>query len=553
MFFPALKNDFTNWDDDIYLFKNPLIFDKSLSGVLAIFDFRNALWSQSVYTPLTILSYNLEHTFFGFNPFNYHLNSLGLHLVNTLLVFWFLYLIVGQRGLAFISAIIFGMHPMHAEAVCWVAARKELLGALFYLLSLIFYVKFARESKIQFYIFSLLFFILALLSKLTAMSLFLNLFLIDFLGNRNSTHKRFFGKIPFLLAIGVVFYFNYAHAVTPHVQECWRGVHFIDKAIRAIYGLSFYIVKLLIPLSQSALYAYNAKASLISSVLVITLFVLFVCYFRHVQAVLMGALFFIAALLPILGIHFVGPIVSDRYAYIPSIGFFLMIGGCFWHWVKAQGVFLKRIRPIMFLFLIGSVFFLFHASRQACASWNHSISLWENVIRHYPEIPEAQLNLANAYEEKRHFDKAFECYNKIISLNPKMAPAFHGRGVIYSLKGDYSQALRDFDKVIELDVENSAAYFTKALLYLLVQNKEESLACMNKAIQYDPFFVSAYFGRAKIYDDKGRRREALEDCRKALMLLKGGDDIRFGKNSLRQREALRKQLLQFEENLKKSL
>ena len=142
-FFPCLKNDFVNWDDDDYVIYNTVI--KSLS----LYSAKSILTSFFVgnYQPVTILSYSLEYQFFKLNPFGYHLTNLILHLFNCLLVFWFIAMLSGRGGVALITAILFGVHPLHVESVAWISERKDVLYAFFFLGAAICYLKFFREKQ----------------------------------------------------------------------------------------------------------------------------------------------------------------------------------------------------------------------------------------------------------------------------------------------------------------------------------------------------------------------------------------------------------------------
>jgi len=166
-FSPVLKNGFTNWDDDSYVLENKLIKELSYSNVKKIFT----TYKIGNYHPFTILSYAIEYHFFQLNAKYYHLTNLLLHLLNTLLVYWLIYAFFTsppkspQRGdfantlssdprkqalyIAGITAILFGIHPLHVESVAWISARKDVLSTFFFLGALVSYVLYLRWQNIS--------------------------------------------------------------------------------------------------------------------------------------------------------------------------------------------------------------------------------------------------------------------------------------------------------------------------------------------------------------------------------------------------------------------
>src|SRR5258705_1571139 len=162
---PMLKNEFTNWDDEFYIINNPLLRGPDWKGI----------FSQQVlgnYHPLTIISYAFNYAISGLDPFSYLLVNYLFHIINTVLVFYFIWNISGKnKFIAAFVAIIFGIHPMHVESVAWVAERKDVLYTFFFLLSLIQYWRYLINGKRSHFLICFIFFILSLLSKPAAILL----------------------------------------------------------------------------------------------------------------------------------------------------------------------------------------------------------------------------------------------------------------------------------------------------------------------------------------------------------------------------------------------
>src|ERR1035437_3640913 len=158
-FYPSLKCEFTNWDDGTYVTENPMIWKLDGKAIKEIFSTPVSL----NYHPLTILSLALDYKLGKLNPYYYHLNNVLLHILNTLLVFIFIRMFMEGYNrktvsenfrpepftVALITSAFFGIHPMRVESVTWVAEKKDVLYLFFFLLSIIFYLRYLDSKKIS--------------------------------------------------------------------------------------------------------------------------------------------------------------------------------------------------------------------------------------------------------------------------------------------------------------------------------------------------------------------------------------------------------------------
>ncbi|MCH8331670.1 MAG: hypothetical protein IH946_09905 [Bacteroidetes bacterium] len=142
-YYGSLFNEFNNWDELKLIINNKLIRVLSFDGIREMFSsFRSVH-----YKPLVFLSWAFEYKLYGLDPFYFHLDNLLLHLLNTLLVFWFLQLITREFFVSFWVSLLFGVHPLHVESVVWLVERKDVLYSLFYLGSMISWWYFIRHEK----------------------------------------------------------------------------------------------------------------------------------------------------------------------------------------------------------------------------------------------------------------------------------------------------------------------------------------------------------------------------------------------------------------------
>jgi protein O-mannosyl-transferase len=255
VYFISLFNGFTNWDDQGYVTGNELIKSLSFDNIKKIF----VTPVMGNYHPLTMLSYAVEYSIAGLSPFIYHLTNLLLHVLNTWLVYRVTRGLSANIVISFVTAVLFGIHPMHVESVAWISERKDVLYACFFLSSLIFYIRYVKGGGRKMLFLSLFLFLLSLLSKGQAVSLTIVLFGVDFWLKRQWSLSLITEKIPFLLlslafgiaAIYVQHSFGYMQVI--------KLFSFTDRLFFACYALVLYLYKLILPVRLSCFYPFPAK------------------------------------------------------------------------------------------------------------------------------------------------------------------------------------------------------------------------------------------------------------------------------------------------------
>src|SRR3990172_3081575 len=182
VYLPSLWNGFVNWDDQWYVYINPLIKTIDLKALATAIQVGN--WH-----PLTMFSLALDYQLWGLNPFGYHLGNTVLHAANTFLAALLAAKLIqvvrpDEKRFSFVAALamglLFGIHPLHVESVAWISERKDVLCGFFFFLSVLFYISHAQKPSWKTYVLSFVFFILALLRKPMAVTLPLALIIIDF-------------------------------------------------------------------------------------------------------------------------------------------------------------------------------------------------------------------------------------------------------------------------------------------------------------------------------------------------------------------------------------
>jgi tetratricopeptide (TPR) repeat protein len=500
--YPCLKNDFINWDDDIYVYQNPNIQQTSWANVKTFFSsfyFAN-------YAPFTLMSYAFDYQIGRLKPLTYHTTNLLLHLFNCILVFCLVYLLSRTAPAAFLVAILFGIHPLHVESVAWVSARKDLLYSLFFLSSLISYVKYLHNKKALYYVLSLLLFLASCLSKAMAITLPFVLLLIEYLLRQKIDKKRLFEKIPFLL---ISFAFGVITILTQYGLSHARPAHlfsFLNNVLRASYGLVFYMCKIILPVRLSGLYpnpqniGSNYPMAFLLAPFVIILLILLIIKFGKNRKIIFGTGFFIITIFPVLQLLPIGiAIAADRYTYIPALGVFYLFGeGCSWFY-KEKLTGKKHIRMVFIACLIVIVTTLSLLSWQRCNIWKDSITFWTDVINKYPNTAVAYNNRASAYEINGDDKKAIEELKKALSLDPNYLKALDSLLRTYCKLGMKNVAI-----LIYLDINQirTAINLYQTLLTVIPQN---TLQYMNGEI-FNGLAIAHYrkkeYGYAEYYATK---------------------------------------------------
>ncbi len=505
-FSPVLKNDFVNWDDGINVTENKNVNELDLQSVKEVFT-HTVVGS---YTPLTTLSFAVENHFSGLTPWVYHLNNLLLHLLCTLLVFIFLRQLGASLFVAFVATLLFGIHPMRVESVAWVSERKDVLYGLFYLLSLVFYISFHRTKKQAFYLLALVAFILALLSKIQAVTLPLILLLIDYFLEGKFRPRQLLNKIPFfilslLTGIAGVYLLGKqgtleTHTVLPFFQRFFIGT----------YTLCAYMYKSYSPTDLSAIYPSPEKLTWLfygSPLVIIMLAINIFKYGRHTKEVIFGSLFFFFNVMFMLQIVGAGTaFLADRFTYLAYIGLFFILAWALEFLYKSRWKVPLIVAGVIYLSVLG------YSTWNRTQVWKNSETLFTDVIKRYPNSSMANNNLGIYYRDHNQNQKAIEAYSKAISANPSGFLGFSNRGELYFQLGQLDQALSDINAALRLKPDYSLGLSNRGVIWGSMKKFDQALTDLDKAISIDPNNLKAYSNRSLAHYSMGNFDKASQDA-----------------------------------------
>jgi tetratricopeptide (TPR) repeat protein len=549
VYLPALDNDFVNWDDPYYIEENLHIRSldvQFLKWMFSTFHMQN--WH-----PLTWLSHAIDYALWGLSPMGHHLTSIMFHALNTVLVVILIMRLFNEQHVhqsvsqspneygkaslftALVTGILFALHPLHVESVAWISERKDIICAFFFLLSMLSYVNYAgavQKKTALHYIFSLLFYILALMSKPMAVTLPIVLLILDFyplerLSVRSAFTRRrkvLIEKIPFLVlscAMTAIVVLAQKKEIASFDVTLWERIAVACKS------LAFYLFKIVWPTNLAPLYPYPSNVSLFSfpynaSVLLVACITAFCIWSWKREKVFLVVWFsYIIMLLPVLGIIKVGQqAAADRYMYLPSIGPLLLIGlavSRLWEHVtfNRKRLVLAKVLAITIIIGIASIFLILTVDQ--IKVWKNSVTLWSREIQFY-DIPTARNNRGNAYITLGRYQQAINDYDAAIRIDPRFAKAYVNRGVALTYIHEYKKALHDFNTALDLDIQDSSVYFNRGNVFKALGFYERALEDYTKALSLNPENVDAYNNRGTTYLKLIKLEMAIEDFTNAITL-----------------------------------
>ncbi len=527
VYFPTIKNDFVNWDDDVHLLNNLSVRSLDMENIKEIFSKP----INKIYVPLSILSYALEYRWFGYNPKVYHFDNLLLHLLITVLIFR-LSLRLGLSTVgAFVATIIFAIHPIHVESVGWVTERKDVLYTLFYLLALWMYLRYlsvehALKKERYFDLFMVTFLgLLSMLAKPMALSLPLILFLMDWFNRRKIQPRIFLEKIPLCLLIAGIGWITYL----PHARV--PGNNVIEGCLIWVWTFVFYIRQFVFPIVLVPIYQLpepisfaNVEYSL-SMVIVVALTWAAIRFRKHRWWMwALGYYFFSIFFLLRYDYSKDTNIVADRFMYLSCLGFCHLLG--YWSdriFFSVQEK-LKILKKIFALVLILIITTLAVKTFKQCQVWKNSISLWQHQLKFYPDQHIALNNLATAFRDLDVYIQAEKRYLIMMQMKSEGQNISTLVGIDQTIKM-IDQLIAMFQKAIQLEPTYVDAQYNLAKLYQDLGLIEEAVAAYNKTLALDPNYKDTHVNMGQMYQDFGQFDKAVEAFRRALELNPNDEDL----------------------------
>ena len=540
LYWPITSHPFIIFDDEEYVTANAHV----TSGL----SWENFRWAfegahAANWHPLTWLSHQLDCTLFGLNAGGHHLVNLLFHVANTLLLFVFLRGATGAVWRSALVAALFAWHPLHVESVAWASERKDVLSTFFWLLTLMAYVRYARNRNWFVYSAALIFFALGLMSKPMVVTLPFVLLLLDFWPLRrisnwefqisnpetsqgaaapslqSSTYSLLLEKIPFfLLAIG-------GCAATLLAQSGGGAISqtpLTERFANAALAYARYVAKTFWPADLAIVYPHPRHWSLVlalgATALLAVWTMLCVRNWRRNPFLAFGWFWFLGTLVPTIGLIQVGAqSMADRYTYIPSIGFFIALV-----WGAAEFCATKPRGNVIYLICAGSALIgcLLTASIQI-SFWRDSTGLFLHALEVTQDNYVAANTLGKAFEktgDPKDKVRARVLYREAVRLEPRYPHGQFNLAMSLLEFGETAEALQHLKAAADLEPRDPDIQFDLGIYFTQHASWTNAAICFSNSIAIRPDFAPAQCNFAATLANLGRFAEAAPHYREALRL-----------------------------------
>jgi tetratricopeptide (TPR) repeat protein len=589
VFLPVARQAFVNYDDSDYVSENAHV----QSGL----KWDNVVWAfttghASNWHPLTWLSHMVDAQLFGRQAGPQHLVSVGFHIANTLLLFLLLRRMTGALWRSAFVAALFALHPLHVESVAWASERKDVLSALFFLLTLGAYVRYTEvqslKSNVQnpeagasritstlrstgtedghhaspFYLLSLTFFALGLMSKPMLVTLPFVLLLLDYwplqrfgpstLHSRTSTFFRLLAeKVPFVLLAAA------SSVITFIVQRKGGAVStaltFGARIANALVSYVRYLGKMFWPKNLSILYPHPghwpAWQVVASGGLLVAVFAAVILVARKRPYLAVGWLWFCGTLVPVIGLVQVGiQSMADRYTYLPLIGLFIMlawgidelipirpwrgralaVGGAlllmacaclterqirFWRDSEALFRHAVQVTRDNYLAYNNLGFYLSGQGRTTEAMENYRLALKIN-----PNYEDALNNLGYALAGQKKYAEAIPLYEAALRIRPKHTEVHNNLGNALSETGKIDDAIQHYLIVLQQKPDHADAHNNLGIALAMKGRLDEAIPHFHEAIRCKPSYASAHSNLGNALAVQHKLAEAIQEYQESLRL-----------------------------------
>ena len=551
VFGQTIRYDFVNYDDNDYVYANPAITSGlTLHGITHAFSGRHARnWH-----PLTTLSHMLDCQVWGVRAGGHHFTNVVLHTIAVVLLFLVLKQMTGAIWQSAFVAALFAIHPLRVESVAWISERKDLLSAVFFMLTLGAYARYARFPSFGRYLTMSILFALGLMSKPMLVTVPLVLLLLDYwplqrFGGRSSIKRLALEKIP-LLTLSAA-----AGVATLLLQRSSLAVveqlPLVSRIGNGLVSCVIYVKQMIWPVGLAVFYPHPGDQLPVWEIgLAIVLLALVsagaIALRRKLPYLVTGWFWYLVMLLPVIGLIQVGSQAhADRYTYLPQIGLYLLLA-----WAITDALASRLQRRILAVTASVTVIALAWCAHVQASYWRNGESLWghalavtsgnfmahdglgeclgnrgrldeaidqfQKALNIAPSYPEIETNLILALTKKGRTDEAIPHLQALLKENPNDAQAHYNLGNALRKKGDSQGAIAAYEKTLSIQARYPAAHYNLGIALDQNGQIDEAIAHYQEAVQEQPNYPEAYYLLGNDLLQKARVDDAIAAYEQAL-------------------------------------
>jgi Flp pilus assembly protein TadD len=570
IYWPVMRHDFVNHDDPLYVTDNPHVRG-GLTWEGLVWAFGRVHGDRTYWHPLSWVSHMVDCQLYGLKPGGHHRTSMLLHAANAVLVFLVFRRMTGAFWRCVVLAALFALHPLQVDSVAWVAERKTLLSAFFWLLTLWAYALYAEaqspKSRVEspafhvtdhgsrmthhrslFYVLSLFFLACGLMCKPVLVTLPFVLLLLDYwplqrfqLSKRNSQLSTspplrglglktpdsglkvllplLWEKLPFFaLAVASSVITVLAHQALGMLDSVSR-LSWDARLENALVSYVRYLGKTFWPSRLAIFYPYPTAWPIwevvACALLLLAISGLVLGTARSRPWLFVGWFWFLGVLVPFIGLIQAGAqAMADRFMYVPALGVFVaMIWGL--HGLAKGGRYQQNGLSVAGA---AAILVCLVLTRQQLRYWKDS----EALSRHALEVTEnnwlAHLNLGSALDEKGQFDEAIREFQEAVRLKSGYAQAHNNLGVALVRKGQIDEGISQYQEAIRLKPDYALAHSNLGIALARKGQIGEAIREFQEAVRLKPDFAEAHYNLGIALVRKGQGDEAIREFQEAIRL-----------------------------------
>jgi tetratricopeptide (TPR) repeat protein len=543
-------HEFIDMDDYHYIVRNP--------AVAAGLTWRGVVWAFTTghaanWHPVTWLSHMLDVELFGLRPGAHHVVNVLLHVVSTLLLFGVLRRMTGKLERSAVVAALFALHPLHVESVAWASERKDVLSALFWMLTLWAYLAYVRRPGPGRYAATAALFALGLMAKPMVVTLPFVLLLLDFwpLGRAGTGERPLIDgakavrlvmeKIP-LLALSVV-----SSVITVIVQRREGAVGDLEtfplgrRAANALMSYGTYLLETFWPARLAAIYPYPhsvpAGRALASLVVLVAVTAMVVYGARRYRYLPVGWFWYLGTLVPVIGLVQVGiqSMAADRYTYVPLIGIFILLA-----WGLPDLLARWPLRRIVLPVAAGAaVLVCALLTALQLPHWKDRHAVWSRAVAATTDNHLAQNNLGNVLVEAGRPREAVAHYVEALRIKPDYADAHNNLGLALARLGQVDEAIAHYAEAVRLRPAHVDAHVNLALAFAGQGRADDAIREWQEVVRLAPGEAKYHYALGAQLDKAGRSQDAALAFEAAVRLDPGSGRARRALEELRTRRERR--------------